>query len=138
MLQIATRAQRDLPPYVSPKKVWDQFCDVLDAEVLVEAAPSSRRYRRQRARDLAAMGRKSRRAGNRKAFQRRQLEENLRGVARVYLQGKGTPEMRYNVTKMVHRLAEQRAAQTGAPVTGTIKEVEGKLLNALARYGDDL
>lgn len=142
MIQIATRAQRDLPPYVSPKAKWDQPLDLSGGEVgpilEVEKAPSNRHFRRIRQRDLAAMGRKSRRKAARADFQQRQAEQSLRGQARVYLDGKGTPAMQETVRREIHGLAEAVAKREGEDWTKSIKRVEGELMKVRRTYGDDL
>lgn len=109
-----------------------------DAELLVERTPSDRAHRRQRAADSRANGKKSRRNAFRARQAAHHFDQNLLGVARVYLDGSGTPALRRNATAHVHAIAEQRAEQTkkGDEPTereqlGALKEVEGKLLSAL-------
>lgn len=134
-----TREERGITtPYESPKKAWDGPVTVSRGGVLVEVEPSSRAARRQRQRNLAAMGRKSRRTAFLNAFKERQAEQSVRGQARVYLHGTGTPAMRENVRREIHGLAGAVAERNGEDFTASLKRVEGELLKSLSLYGDDL
>lgn len=130
MIMNRTRAERGLQPYVSPKKKWDETL-ARSIEMLTSVPVSTRRQRRIRQADSRSTSKKSRRATARKAFDQRQFEANLVGIARVYLRGAGSGDMRHNVTEHVYGIARARAAETGQSYDQSLKEVEGRLMMAL-------
>lgn len=149
MIQIATRFERGLlHPYVSPKKPWDQPLDPTDSEeygyrpigpVAEQVVAASTRYfRRVRQRNLAAMGRKSRRKADRLAFEEKQNEQNLRGMARVYFGPCHSPAMVENVERAVGRFVSSHAEDKGIPLDDARAEVESMLDAIRSTYGDDL
>lgn len=101
--------------------------------------PSARKLRRIRHADAVATAKKSRRA----AFRQQQVnwhhEQNLRGVARVYF-GKTIvpPAMFENVEQHVEQIAEHLSRRDGLTFGKARKQVEERLLEIHAAYGDDL
>lgn len=98
---------------------------------LLTPGQQNRAMRRQRQRDSAAMAKKSRR----NAFKQQQrdfhLGQNVLGMARVYFEGAGTPEMQRNVRGHVDFLAERYSKRAGEPFTTSRKRIEESMLSAL-------
>lgn len=94
---------------------------------------SRRKALRQRHGDFASTQKKQ----ARKAFQQAQTEERQQQLlltwARVYLEGAGNKHVRRNVTKAIHKQAEEYSKQTGEPFTTSLKRVEEAMLGALVR-----
>lgn len=138
IIQTPTRAARGLSPYESPKADWDTALQC-DPEVLVAAGLSTRRERRIRQRNLAAMGRKSRLKADRLAFAKKQSEQSLRGQARVYFRPVESPAqaaMFDNVNRAVYRFAEVHAEFDVTRYEASLTEVEGMLRDVAVAYGD--
>lgn len=122
-----------------PRPIYDLDTGrLVRPEVLVERAPSNRAARRQRARDSYANGKKSRRTAFKQRTEARNVEQNLRGMARVYFgQTVVSPAMFENVTRHVQEIARNLAKRDGEELEVTMKRVEGELLNVLVAFGED-
>lgn len=138
MLQIAPRSERNLRPYVSPKKEWD-LDDVRELpEVAAPEGDGLRAFRRRRQRDLASMGRKSRRKAFRQRFTQHQAEQDFRGMARVRLLWRGTGAMYENVSMAIWAMAEREVGPeaAGQELQAAVDRIDGMLRDVAVAYGD--
>lgn len=139
MLQNKTRFERGLPPYESPCADWDQPIDRIPPELLKSVPASTRRERRARSADRRVTAKKAQRRATLASLKRRQEEQNMLGLARVYLNTDGaherSPQVARNATRRVHDIAEAISERDGVPFTTSIKTVEGELLNLAQSAG---
>jgi len=128
----------------STKKDWDAFQGELREHPFPEPDPprgdGMRHVRRLRRRDSAATARKSRKKAFRQAHAERVNNENLRGMARVYLGlVPANDAMDENVGVAVMSFADKLADERGLDSSEeTLKEVETMLADIAKAYGDDL